>query len=251
MGVMSIDLNADLGEECGGDEEIFPFLSSANVCAGAHAGGPDAIDVAVRTAADTGVSVGAHVGYEDRANFGRLPVRIGYDGLRASVTWQIEAVAQACERHGIRMRYVKPHGALYHRIGSDPEQARAVVDAIRVFDGDLHLLVPHSPVINEAAAAVGLQCRYEYFADRGYTAEGTLVDRRLPGALLTDHQQIVDRAVRWLATGVVPCIDGSDIPIVAQSICLHGDEPEAIESARALREALDAHGYAVRSWRDV
>lgn len=249
MAVVRIDLNADLAEECGGDDEIFPYLSSANVCAGAHAGGPAAIDTAVRAAVASGVVVGAHIGYEDRPNFGRIPVDIEYDALRTSVEWQIEAVAASCIAHGVRMQYVKPHGALYHRVGVDREQARAVVDAIHAFDATLHLLVPNQPVINEVAATIGLVCRYEYFADRGYNADGTLVDRRRPGAMLTDHDEIVARALRWLETGLVRCIDGHDIRVDAQSICLHGDEPDAIESARALRNACDSHGYAVRSWR--
>lgn len=244
-----IDLNADLAEECGGDDEIFPCLSSANVCAGAHAGGPAAIDTAVRSAVALGVVVGAHIGYEDRPNFGRVAVDIGYDALRRSVEWQIDAVAKSCALHGVRLRYVKPHGALYHRVGIDAEQAQAVVDAVHAFDADLHLLVPNLPVINQVAASAGLECRYEYFADRGYNADGTLVDRRSPGAMLTDHAEIVVRALRWMETGLVRCIDGHDIRVDAQSICLHGDEPDAIESARALRRACEEHGYAVRSWR--
>ena len=249
MELKRIDLNADLAEECGGDDEIFPCLSSANICCGAHAGGPAAITQAVGIAARIGVTVGAHIGYEDRPNFGRLPVEIAYEPLKASTTWQLGAVADACREHGITMRYVKPHGALYHRVGSDAEQARAVVDAVVAFDRDLHLLVPDQPTINRIAADAGIECRYEYFADRGYNADATLVDRRRPGAMLTDTAQIVDRALRWMETGLVQCIDGHDIEVRAQSICLHGDEPDAIESARALRAACDTHGYAVRSWR--
>lgn len=249
MGVMRIDLNADLAEECGGDDEIFPCLSSANICCGAHAGGPTAMRKAVSTAVAHGVTIGAHIGYDDRANFGRIPVDIGYDALKASVDQQLADLLNICSEFNGVMRYVKPHGALYHRVGNDAEQARAVVDAVAGLDADLHLLVPNTPVINAAAANAGLVCRYEYFADRGYNADGTLVDRRQPGAMLGDVQEIVERALRWLETGLVRCIEGHDITVDAQSICLHGDEPEAVASAQALRAACDTRGYAVQSWR--
>ena len=248
MAVTAIDLNADLGEECGGDDEIFPCLSSANICCGAHAGGPAAMATAVRTAAAHGVTIGAHIGYEDRANFGRSAVDIDYDTLFTSVAWQLDAISDACRKHGTQLRYVKPHGALYHRVGVDAEQAAAVVDAVHAHDPVLHLLVPDQPAINAEAARAGLESRYEYFADRAYNADGTLVDRRQAGAMLHSQQEIVERAMRWLETGLVRCIDGRDIELRAQSICLHGDEPEAIASAHALRNACDAADYAVRSW---
>lgn len=246
---MRIDLNADLAEECGGDDAIFPLLSSANICCGAHAGGPAAMRIAVASAVEHNVTIGAHVGYEDRANFGRVQLEIGYGELLASVTEQLRALADVCSASGAALRYVKPHGALYHRIGADAEQARALVDAVVAFDASLHLLVPNSSTIIEISRAAGLEYRHEYFADRGYNADGSLVDRRLPGAMLTDTHAIVARALRWLDTGLVECVDGHDIAVAAASICLHGDEPEAIASARALRSACDAHGYAVRSWR--
>ena len=249
MDVKRIDLNADLAEECGGDNEIFPCLSSANICCGAHAGGPAAMHIAVETAVTHGVTIGAHIGYDDRPNFGRIPVDIGYDELRASVDKQLADLLAICREHQAVMQYVKPHGALYHRVGSDAEQARAVVDAIAAVNTDLHLLVPNTPIINRIANDFGLEVRYEYFADRGYNADGTLVDRRLPGAMLGDVDAIVERALRWLETGLVECIEGHDIELAAHSICLHGDEPKAVASAQALRAACDAHGYAVQSWR--
>lgn len=249
MVLKRIDLNADLAEECGGDDEIFPCLSSANICCGAHAGGPAAMHKAVQAAVTHGVVIGAHIGYDDRPNFGRIPIDIGYDDLKASVDKQLADLLAICQTHNATMRYVKPHGALYHRVGNDAEQARAVVDAVSAISTDLHLLVPNTSIINAAATAAGLECRYEYFADRGYNADGTLVDRRLPGAMLGDVHEIVDRALRWLETGLVTCVDGHDINVDAQSICLHGDEPEAVASAQALRAACDTHGYAVLSWR--
>lgn len=249
VGLTRIDLNADLAEECGGDDEIFPCLSSANVCCGAHAGGPDAMEHAVTVAAALDVTVGAHVGYADRENFGRVPMDIAADALYAALYQQIAALEEICERHGTALRYVKPHGALYHRVGSDEEQARALVTAVAAFELDLHLLVPDTSLINRVAAEHDLTCHYEYFADRGYNSDGTLVDRRLPGAMLTDTHEIVDRALRWLETGMVRSVAGEDIVVRASSICLHGDEPEAIASARALRAACDSRGYAVRSWR--
>ena len=249
MGLISVDLNADLAEECGGDDEIFPCLSSANICCGAHAGGPSAMERAVSKAHELGVTIGAHVGYPDRENFGRLPMDVPADELHKVVYEQIAALASICQRHGAALRYVKPHGALYHRVGQDDTQAQAVVQAVVDIDPDLHLLIPNTHVINAAASNAGLECRYEYFADRGYNADGTLVDRRLPNAMLHDTDVIVSRALRWIETGLVQCVEGHDMAVEAQSICLHGDEPGAIESARALRSACDTRGYAVRSWR--
>lgn len=249
MGVARIDLNADLAEECGGDDEIFPLLSSANICCGAHAGGPAAMQTAVSAARVHGVTIGAHVGYEDREHFGRIAVDIPPEELHSSMTKQLRALSAICDAEGVHMQYVKPHGALYHRVGSDPVQAQVVVDAVAAMDANLDLLVPNSPIVRRAAENAGVQCHFEYFADRGYNADGTLVDRRREGAMLTATNAIVERALRWLETGLVRCVDGHDIRVEATSICLHGDEQDAIASARALRSALDECGYAVRSWR--
>ena len=249
MGVARIDLNADLAEECGGDDEIFPLLSSANICCGAHAGGPAAMQTAVSAARVHGVTIGAHVGYEDREHFGRIAVDIPPEELHSSMTKQLRALSAICDAEGVHMQYVKPHGALYHRVGSDPVQAQVVVDAVAAMDANLDLLVPNSPIVRRAAENAGVQCHFEYFADRGYNADGTLVDRRREGAMLTATNAIVERALRWLETGLVRCVDGHDIRVEATSICLHGDEQDAIASARALRSALDERGYAVRSWR--
>lgn len=248
MAVASIDLNADLAEECGGDEDIFPLLSSANICCGAHAGGPEAMRNAVSMAVQYGVRIGAHIGYPARENFGRTPMDLPVEALWQSITDQLHLLARICDAASTAVTYVKPHGALYHRVGSGAAEAEVLAEAVAAFDTGLHLLVPNTPVIIGAAGAAGLECRFEYFADRGYNADGTLVDRRQDGAMLTDPDEIVGRALTWLDTGYVRCIEGHDIRVDASSICLHGDEPDAIASARALRSALDQRGYAVRSW---
>lgn len=243
---MRIDLNADLGEECGDDAAIFPCISSANIACGAHAGGARAIDASLAQAAALGVTVGAHVGYDDRANFGRIAVEIDKQALTASITQQIERLMEHAARFGLTVQYVKPHGALYHRVGADPSQAAALVAATLACDPALELLVPLSPIL--LAEAEALRCRHEFFADRGYRLDGQLVARTDPRAHVDDVAAVVERTMLWLTTGEVRSVEGKSIRILADSICLHGDSVFAVETARELRRALEAAGYRIANW---
>jgi UPF0271 protein len=248
--VAAIDLNADLAEEAGDDEALYPFLSSANVCCGRHAGGPEAMTKAVHAAIKHDVVIGAHVGYEDRENFGRFDVEMEYDALRKLTFDQIHDLLEIVSAQGATMRYVKPHGALYHRIGNDPEQAAAVVDAIVEIDPALHVLVPDTEIIKSTAVNAGLTVIHEFFADRAYLPEGTLVPRTVADSVLHDAEQISERVLGWLEHGSIAASDGKQISVDAKSICLHGDTPGAVASAESIYQRCKSAGYEIKSWMD-
>ncbi|WP_137844118.1 5-oxoprolinase subunit PxpA [Microbacterium sp. 2FI] len=246
-----IDLNADLGETVAGvptadDEAMFAVISSASVACGGHAGDAASMAAAVAHAARFGVAVGAHPSYPDPANFGRHPVAMDPADLSAAVAAQLADLVAA----GADLRYVKPHGALYHVVTVDPEQAQAVVRAIADRSEALGRPLPilgQGGAVAAAAASVGLPFVHEAFLDRGYLADGALVPRAHPGALLDDPAAVADRAVRLVRDGVVEVIDGSLIEVRAASLCVHGDSPAAVAMARAVRAALDAEGIEVRA----
>lgn len=250
MVLAAIDLNADLAEEAGDDEALYPFLSSANVCCGRHAGGPEAMTKAVKAAIKHDVVIGAHVGYDDKENFGRFDVDMEYDSLRKLTFDQIHDLLDIVSAHGATMRYVKPHGALYHRIGNDPEQASAVVDAIAEIDSGLHVLFPDTEIIKSTATDAGLTVIHEFFADRAYLPQGTLVPRSLPDSVLHDADQISERVLSWLEFGSIAANDGTQISVDAKSICLHGDTPGAVASAESIFQRCKSAGYEIKSWMD-
>ncbi len=247
----AIDLNADLGETVDGvptadDEAMFAVISSANVACGGHAGDAASMREAVVRAQRFGVAVGAHPSYPDRANFGRVAVVIDPVELTATVAEQLAALADA----GADLRYVKPHGALYHAVSVDREQADAVARAIADHSALLGRPLPVlglSGEIARAAASVDLPFVHEAFLDRGYLPDGSLVPRTQPGALLDDPEFVAERAVRLALDGVVEALDGSLVRADAASLCVHGDSPSAVDMARAVRAALDAAGVQVRA----
>lgn len=250
MAVLSIDLNADLAEECGDDSAMYPQLSSANICCGQHAGGLDSMRVAVQAALDNNVAIGAHIGYADRENFGRIEVEMEYQELYNLAIKQLQDLKLVADEAGATLRYVKPHGALYHRIGSDSEQARAVTDAISDFDSSLDVLIPDADIIKSACAQRSLAYTHEFFADRAYLPTGQLAPRTMENSVLSDSKAIAERVLGWLATGHVISTDGSQVRVDAKSICLHGDTQDAVDSAREIRQALVAAGYDIKSWMD-
>ena len=222
----SVDLNADLGEEVTDDAGLLRVVTSANVACGFHAGTPEIMRAVCAEAAQRGVAVGAQVSYRDRENFGRVAHDVRIDVLREQVAEQVGALAAIAQAEGIRVRYVKPHGALYHRVTDDEEQASAVLAG----SGELPVLgFPGSRLLALASAA-GRATYEEGFPDRGYAA-GRLVERGRPGAQLEDVEAISAQAVR-LALDVA-------------SLCMHGDSPGAVAHAHAVRRALEAAGYQV------
>ncbi len=246
-----IDLNADLGESfgrwrLGEDESLLPSLTSANVACGFHAGDPLTLQRTCRLAAEHGVVVGAQVGYRDLAGFGRRFIDVSPDDLTADVLYQLGALAAMCRAAGTALRYVKPHGALYHAVTTHEGQAEAVVEAVRSYADGLAVLGLPGSALLAAAERSGLRAVPEAFADRGYAADGTLVPRDQPGAVLTDPGTVADRVVRLARDGVVEAVGGSLVQVAAESVCLHGDTPGASAMAQAVRSALDGAGIAVQ-----
>jgi UPF0271 protein len=222
-----IDLNADLGEEVTDDAALLDIVSSANVACGYHAGSAEIMRDVCARAAEQGVSVGAQVSYADRANFGRVPVEVSPETLRDQVADQVGALSEIAREAGIEVRYVKPHGALYHRVIDDAEQAGAVLA------GSAGLPVLGMPgALLAAASSAGRAVLLEGFADRAYTPDGRLVPRSQPGAVLEDPDEIAAHAVL-----LAPDVD---------SVCVHGDSPGAVAAARAVRRALEGEGWTLR-----
>jgi len=250
---MNIDLNSDLGESLGvwrmgDDAAMLDIVSSANVACGFHAGDPAGILRTLRQAKERGVAVGAHVAYRDLVGFGRRNMDVDSADLRADVIYQIGALKGLAAAAGTEVRYVKPHGALYNTIAHDERQARDVIAAIREIDPCLVLVaLAGSPLIGWAQAE-GLRVVAEAFADRAYTPQGTLVSRREPGAVLHDANDVAERMLRLANEGTVTAIDGSVVRIRADSVCVHGDSPGAVEMARRVRERLVQAGVTVRSF---
>lgn len=247
----TIDLNADLGESfgrwvLGDDAAMLDVVSSANIACGFHAGDPVGLLRACEQAVQRGVVIGAQVGYRDLVGFGRRFVDATAEELTADVLYQIGALDGLSRAVGGAVRYVKPHGALYNTIVTHDEHAAAVVDAVLRYDRTLPVVgLPGSRFLALAAAA-GLRTVAEAFADRAYNPDGTLVSRRLPGAVLDDPTQVADRMVRLLTTGRLGAVDGTDIELAAESLCTHGDSPGAVAMARALRAAIETAGVVVR-----
>jgi UPF0271 protein len=246
-----LDLNSDLGEgfgvwRLGDDAALLDVVTSANAACGFHAGDPGIMRAVTTGAVERGVSVGAQVSYRDLAGFGRRRMDIAPDELTDDVLYQIGALDAFARVAGTRVRYVKPHGALYNSCVVDEAQAAAVVRAVREYDDTLPVLgLPGSALLRHAERA-GLRAVPEGFADRGYTPEGWLVPRSEAGALVTDPDSVVRRAVRMAEAGEVVAVDGSTRSMPVESRCVHGDTPGAVELARRVRGALAAAGIDVR-----
>jgi UPF0271 protein len=248
---MNMDLNSDLGEsfgawKMGDDDAMLGIVSSANVACGFHAGDPAGILHTLRRAQAHGVVVGAHVAYPDLAGFGRRNMDVASAELVADVIYQIGALKGLAAAAGTAVRYVKPHGALYNTIAHDERQARDVIAAIRAIDAGLWLVGLAGSQLLGWAQASGLRTVAEAFADRAYMPDGTLVSRREKGAVLHDPREVAARMLRLATEGVVTAIDGSTVRLRADSVCVHGDSPGAVEMARQVRELLDRSGVAIR-----
>lgn len=242
-----IDLNADLGEGCGDDLAIIPLLSSANISCGAHAGTEDDILTALKACQQHQVCVGAHPSYPDRANFGRLPLNLSPAALTASLQQQLKYFQQLAEQAGVRMSYIKPHGALYNQAAVDRDLAGLIVDLIKTQHPDVAVLTLPDSALSQLAKAAGIPVFHEAFADRAYLATGQLVPRSQPGAVLC-HQAALKQSLRLINTGTVISIEQQEISLKADSLCLHGDSPEALQLVRELSAALQQTGVSVRSF---
>jgi UPF0271 protein len=248
-----IDLNADVGESfgafaTGSDAELFEHVTSANVACGFHAGDPSVIDRTVKGAAAKGVAVGAHPGYFDLRGFGRREMRLPASEVEADVLYQVGALLAFARAHGALLTHVKPHGALYNQAADDPQLAAAIARGIARVSRELVFVgLAGSQAMRQAAAAAGLRFAAEAFADRAYDARGRLVPRSEPGSVTHDPAVAAAAAVRLARDRVAHAVDGSEVPVEADTLCLHGDTPGAVAMARAVREALERAGVGVQA----
>ena len=240
----TIDLNADVGEGLD-DEALLPFLTSVNVACGLHAGGPEVMDRVVALARERGVRIGAHPGYDDRKNFGRLDVELSAPAATALVLFQIGALEAFVRAHAGSLVHVKPHGALYNRAARDPALAAAICEGVRKAGGTLVVVGLAGSCLVAAARAAGLPAAGEAFADRRYLPDGSLMARSQQGSVLTDPAEAADQALSIARDGSVTTSTGSRLAVRAQTLCLHGDTPGAALIARAVRERLEAEGVRV------
>jgi UPF0271 protein len=253
---MRIDLNSDLGESfgawrLGADEELLTVITSANLACGFHAGDPRTLLTACEHAVANGVIIGAQVGYRDLPGFGRRFIDYEPADLVADVLYQLGALDGLAKVAGSRVRYVKPHGALYNAIVHHEEQANAVVEAVVRYDATLPVLgLPNSAFLR-AAEKAGLRTVTEAFADRGYTPQGTLVSRREPGALLHDPDAVAERMTGLVRDGELTAVDGTPIALQPGSLCVHGDSPGAVEMAQAVRQRLTEAGVTIAPFVEV
>ncbi|QWZ08957.1 LamB/YcsF family protein [Nocardioides panacis] len=242
-----IDLNSDVGEsygrwELGDDAAVLGVVTSANVACGYHAGDATTLRRTCVLAAEQGVVVGAQVGYNDLAGFGRRFIDMDPVELVDDILYQIGALEALARAAGVTVQYVKPHGALYNAVVEHESQARAVVDAVRTYDPALPLVGLPGSVLLATAERAGLRTIREAFADRAYTPQGTLLPRREAGAVLSDPAEVARRVVQMVVDGHVDAVDGSRVTVHAESVCVHGDSPGAVAMARRIRADLTAAG---------
>ncbi|GGH59687.1 LamB/YcsF family protein [Rothia aerolata] len=247
---VTVDLNSDSGEAFGSwamgdDETMMTLVSSANIACGFHAGDPLTMRKTCTAAARNGVAVGAHVAYPDLVGFGRRFMEIAPAELTNAVIYQMGALEAVARTAGSRVSYVKPHGGLYNAIVHHEKQAQAVAQAMKDFGGDLSILCLPNSEIEKAAQRLDIPVVHEAFADRGYTPQGTLVPRTEPGAVVHDAQAVAERVLRMALEGTVVAVDGSIVKLDAQSVCVHGDTPGAVEITRAVREKLTGYGVDI------
>lgn len=248
----TIDLNSDLGEgfgpfRVGADEALFPLISSANVACGFHGGDPVMMERTVARAREHGVAVGAHPGFPDRAGFGRRAMAATPDEIRADVLYQLGALAAFCRTATVELRHVKAHGALYNLAVRDITVATAIAQAVHAFDPSLLFFAIPGSRLHEAGVEAGLSVIREAFADRAYLADGSLAPRSQPGAVIHDVQLVAGRMVRLATEGTIETIDGGQLAMEADTICIHSDTPGAVDLAVAIREGFNEAGIEVRS----
>ncbi len=240
-----IDLNSDLGEGAGFDEEILRLVTSANIACGFHAGDPQSILATIRLARKHGVAIGAHPSFEDRANFGRTEIKTRPAEVFALVTYQVGALQALARAAGAEIHHVKPHGALYNIASRDKALADAIAHAVLAIDRKLIVFGQSGGELLFSSEEVDLRTVSEVFADRNYMTDGSLVPRSRPDALLHDPIEAADRVIRMVRERKVRAVDGTDITVCAGTVCVHGDTPGAVAFASALRAALLGHGVKI------
>lgn len=242
---MRLDLNADVGEGMATDAALLDIVTSASIACGAHAGGETTMRECIRLCLRNGIGIGAHPGYADRANFGRMPQNLPHEEVAALVADQTRLLVRLTAEAGGRVQHVKPHGALSNQAMADMDIARAIAQGIVSVSPGLIFLAPAGSAMISAGREMGLKVVGEIFADRAYDERGLLAPRNRPGAVLHDPAFIAERIVFWLKTGRVKTSSGKEIPLPGQSVCLHGDTTEAVAIAQTLRHRLLAEGVTL------
>lgn len=242
---MIVDLNADLGEGCANDQELLQLVSSANIACGFHAGDAQTMRQSVRWALQYGVAIGAHPSFPDRENFGRTRMQLPVETVYAQVVYQLGALAAIARAEGGAMVHVKPHGMLYNQAAVDPELAEAIARAVVAVDPALRLVGLAGSELIRAGQKLGLVTRQEVFADRGYQADGTLVPRGQPGAMIASDEQALEQTLEMVRHHRVRTLNGTWAAVQAQTVCLHGDGEHALEYARKLRASFTQHNISV------
>lgn len=250
-----VDLNADLGESfgvyrIGNDADILQQVSSANIACGWHAGDPQIMEQTVRSAQACGTAIGAHPGYPDRVGFGRRTLAVTPDEARAYLLYQVGALDAFARAVKATLQHVKLHGAFYNTAAKYPAIAEAVCKAMLSLDRSLILVAPSGSILWQSAIDAGLRCASEVFADRAYNDDGSLVNRSLPGAVIHDETAAIKRTIQMVKTGTVETITGKVIPIRAQTICIHGDSPQALLFARSIRNSLQQSGVSLSPMKE-
>lgn len=250
--MLTVDLNSDLGEGFGNykiglDEEVIKHVTSVNVACGWHAGDPLVMEKTIKTAKKNKVEVGAHPGFPDLMGFGRRNLLVSPSEMKAYIKYQLGALMAFAKGEGKKIQHVKPHGAMYNMAAKDSKLAIAIAEAIYEVDKDIILLGLANSELIKAGEKVGLKVANEVFADRAYNADGTLVSRAKEGAVIHDADIAISRVIRMIKEGKVTAITGEDIEINAQSICVHGDNPEAVEFVKRIKAKLQEEGIEVTS----
>lgn len=240
-----IDFNCDLGEGCGDDAAILPLITSASIACGGHAGDDASMRATLRLCRVHGVAAGGHPGFDDREHFGRRELALSATAVVASVTAQLRRIAAIAADEGVALAHVKPHGALYNLAARDANVARAIAEAVAAFDPALVLFGLSGSALTAAGERAGLRVAHEVFAERGYGADGRLLPRGTPGAVIDSLEGAVAQARRLATRGEVVAAGGVTLRLRADTLCLHGDRADAAAFARALRAALDADGVQV------
>ncbi|NLI82183.1 MAG: LamB/YcsF family protein [Deltaproteobacteria bacterium] len=248
-----VDLNCDMGEsfgiyKMGRDEDILPWITSANVACGFHAGDPMVMDRTVALAAANGVEVGAHPGFPDLMGFGRRTMECSPEEIRNYVIYQVGAAQGFCRAYGVKLQHVKVHGSLYNLSVRDESIFRVIAEAVAALEPSLLLVTlagKHAEWMIQVAGEIGIPIALEGFPDRAYAGDGTLISRRLPGAVIEDPEKVAQRAVQMVSQGSVTAVEGTVVPLSVDTLCIHGDNPRAVTLAESIRKALDAQGVEV------
>lgn len=246
-----VDLNSDIGESFGSytlglDKEVIKFVSSVNIACGWHAGDALIMDDTVKNAVDQGVAIGAHPGYPDLVGFGRRNMDISLKEARAYILYQYGALQAFAQAHKTFVQHIKLHGAFYNTASVDEKFAKAILDMMLELDENLILMALSGSLIAKMAKEMGVKVAQEVFADRAYNKDGTLVSRKIEGSVIRDADEAIARTKRMILEGKVTTIDGEDIDIVADSICVHGDNPEAVEFVKNIRKSLIDEGIEIK-----